>query len=201
MTIYFSVSSEGIEIIPGEKWKPVKGFENRYRVSTHGRIYSTPKRKEPRLLEPGIQSDGYLTVWLYGGSKPKRIKYFTVHRLVLEAFGPEPELGQTEIIHKDTDRSNNHIDNLEWCTPLENHQHAVATGQYWSGESNGSTKLTDLQIVEILQRLDAGEKTIAIAGKFSLNRAYVCEIRQGKYRPRARQMYAELKKEKADEDQ
>jgi hypothetical protein len=113
----------------------------------------------------------------------------------MQAFGGDPEPGQVEINHDDLDRSNNHIDNLEWITPLKNNQHAVANGHSATGEKNGKTKLSDEQVVEILRRLDHGDGTDSIAKDYPVVPSYVRELRRGSYRPKARQMYAELQAE------
>jgi len=186
------ISEAGFEIIEGEIWKPVEGYEGRYRVSNHGRIWSTPTYQADRLLKPGTQSRGYLTVVLYDGSTPKCPRSFSVHRLVMSAFGGDPDPEQTQINHKDLDKSNNHIDNIEWSTPLANNQHAVANGRSARGEKNGKAKLSDEQVVEILQRLDRGDGTASIAKDYPVVPSYVRELRRGNYRPAAREMYANL---------
>lgn len=184
-----------------EEWREIEGFGGKYLVSSLGRVKSNPSRQEGRVLKPGTQSKGYQTVYLYLPVKPKKAISLTVHKLVMEAFGPPAGEGQTEINHKDMNKKNNCIDNLEWCSSKENHVHAVETGDAWSGENNGKCKLTDEQFVGILGRLDAGEPASTIATEFALNPGYVREIRQGKYRPKARKMYQQQTKEKDKSDE
>lgn len=110
-----------------EQWKPVNGFEGRYEVSSLGRIRSL-LTGAPRLLHPGLQSRGYLTVMLYDGTIPKKPRSITVHKIVADAFiGPCQE-GMT-VNHIDGDKKNNEASNLEYISLLENCRHARAMGK------------------------------------------------------------------------
>ena len=73
----------------------------------------------------GPKGSQYLTVWLHKGKGEQRI--FRVHRLVAEVFIPKVE-GKSFVNHKDGDKGNNRVENLEWCTPLENTKHAFEHG-------------------------------------------------------------------------
>lgn len=105
-----------------EEWRKIKGYEDRYEVSCYGKVRSlvcyAPKRnmylrrKQPRLLRQNTTHDGYKRVGL---SMNGRIKHITVHRLVAIAFLPNPS-GAPAVNHKDEDKTNNHVSNLEWCT-------------------------------------------------------------------------------------
>lgn len=88
----------------------------RYLVSKEGRVFNKKRGTE---LKQHPNSKGYMRVWLwYGtGDKPK-----AVHRLVAEAFIKNPR-ECAEVNHIDDIRTNNNMDNLEWCTRLENEQH------------------------------------------------------------------------------
>ena len=112
--------------LPGEIWKEIPGFDGRYMVSSIGRVASlsfpiTAGRlhysRKPHLLKPTRFANGYYGVNLtYDKNRFKRIN---VHRLVAEAFLPNPE-HLPHINHKDEDKSNNSVDNLEWCTEAYN---------------------------------------------------------------------------------
>lgn len=103
-----------------EKWKPVVGFEGLYEVSSLGRVRSLDKIvptgirnnktciKKGKILKP-LKDKGYLRVCLHPGPK-----YLFIHRIVASAFLPNPE-GLPMINHKDEDKTNNIIENLEWC--------------------------------------------------------------------------------------
>lgn len=103
-----------------EIWKTIKGFEN-YQISNFGRI----KSKKNGILKPQKNIYGYITIVLYKTDKyrKRKIKQFRIHRLVLEAFKPTKNMEKLEVNHKDKNRSNNNICNLEWCTRKENMKH------------------------------------------------------------------------------
>ena len=98
-----------------EIWKPIKNFENRYRVSNLGRIYSITRKTIMKLS----MLNGYLRVILYDGNKTNG---YYVHRIVAEAFIPNPQ-NKPLINHIDENRANNVVSNLEWATSSENVNH------------------------------------------------------------------------------
>lgn len=99
--------------IEGEVWKPVVGYESRYLVSNMGRVFSLIKDKILKQIETPY---GYLVVNLYDGNKMKQVK---VHRVVAMAFIPNPDC-LPQVNHKDENKRNNNVDNLEWCTAKYN---------------------------------------------------------------------------------
>lgn len=121
-----------------EIWKSVKGYEGLYEVSNYGNVRSLAhtteierngiKIKMPhpsKILKPQKRQHGYLSVCLYGrGGKNGRFKQASVHRLVAEAFVPNPRNCE-EVNHIDEDKQNNRADNLEWCTHKENSNHGT----------------------------------------------------------------------------
>ena len=106
------------------EWRNIKGYDGCYKVSSDGRIKST-KRTVDRILKPSVSS-GYLYVNLCkGGSyKPHRI-----HRIVADEFLGD-HCGKMEVNHKDGNKFNNCVSNLEWCTHKENIKHAVDHGLF-----------------------------------------------------------------------
>lgn len=100
-----------------ETWRPIPGYETDYSVSTHGRIRSQ-RRGRIKILKPIFEKwNGYFIVTLYdknGKSRKERIS-----RLVALAFIPNPH-ALPEVNHKDEDKTNNNVDNLEWCTHAYN---------------------------------------------------------------------------------
>ena len=94
-----------------EYWKSVVGYEGLYMVSNWGRVKSIKFGKE-RILKPVTNSSGYLLVGLYKNNIEKK---YSVHRLVAEAFIPNP-YNLPQVNHKDENKQNNVVSNLEWCT-------------------------------------------------------------------------------------
>lgn len=96
-----------------EEWRPVKGFENKIAVSNLGNVVNLNYRRsgESRIVPQSLEIKGYHKVSFNIDSK---VYTFKVHRLVAEAFIPNPN-GYKEINHKDENKANNCVDNLEWC--------------------------------------------------------------------------------------
>lgn len=117
-----------------EVWKDIPGYEGAYQVSNTGFVRSLPRnfvntRGERRSL-PGKILDyrkarhGYAMASLY---RQMKFKNFKVHRLVAAAFLENPD-DKPEVNHKNLNKSDNRVENLEWVTPKENIQHAIRNG-------------------------------------------------------------------------
>lgn len=91
--------------------KDIKGYEGVYKISNFGRVKSLKFGKE-RILKLCVSNNGYLVVNL---CKNNKYRSHYVHRLVVEAFIPNPE-NKPEVNHINEDKINNMISNLEWCT-------------------------------------------------------------------------------------
>lgn len=101
-----------------EVWKDIDGFEGLYQVSNYGRIKSLPRNTTRGvILKPHKNTQGYLQVHLYKDGKGKD---YTIHRLVALYFIPNNDLFKTQINHKDENKENNNVDNLEWCDAVYN---------------------------------------------------------------------------------
>lgn len=100
------------------EYKTIKGYEN-YLIGNNGEVYNK-KTQHSKRATSNHSGKGYLYVDLYNLNKRKRIY---IHRLVAEYFIPNPN-NKPYINHKDGNSRNNNVDNLEWCTPLENVIHA-----------------------------------------------------------------------------
>ena len=108
------------EEILDERWLPIKGYEGLYEISSLGRIKSFPvkHRTWERISSGYKKTNGYIGVTLCKNGKTQA---FFVHRLVADAFVPNPNKESfTEVNHKDEDKSNNRANNLEWCDTLYN---------------------------------------------------------------------------------
>lgn len=148
-----------------EEWRPVEGFVGVYTVSNLGRVRREKRAQGTRIghiLRP-MRAGKYVAVDLARSADDHERRY--VHDVVATAFhGARPE-GQ-QVNHKDTDKRNNRADNLEWMTPKENMQHAVAAGRIPTGDRDPRTKVTDAQVAEIRTRYAAGgvtQRTLADA--------------------------------------
>lgn len=116
-----------------EEWRPIAGFEGEYEVSNYGRVRTMGFFREtkdgkrypvkPRILKQ-VSIRGYMHVNL---ARNGDYKHMRVHRLVAEAFIENPD-GKPHVNHIDCDKANNRVENLEWVTPKENTEHAIAHG-------------------------------------------------------------------------
>ena len=106
-----------------EQFRNIEGYEGLYQVSNEGRVKSLNYRRsgEERVLKPAKNNWNYLQVYL---SKNKKYKWYKVHRLVAQAFIPNPE-NLPEVNHLDEDKTNNNVENLEWCTREYNNNYGT----------------------------------------------------------------------------
>lgn len=112
-----------------EIWKDVKGYEGLYQVSNLGNVYST---KTAKILKSQISGKGYKTVCLHKNNVPHTNQ---LHRLIAQAFIPNPN-NYPQINHIDGNKTNNNINNLEWCDQSYNIKEAYRLGlmpRYRSG--------------------------------------------------------------------
>ena len=96
-----------------EIWKQICGYEGRYEVSNLGRIKSFAQSKKGKLVSGSLSKKGYVMVKLYDNNGVH--KTCPVHRLVAIAFIPNPN-NLPQVNHKDENKENNCVENLEWCT-------------------------------------------------------------------------------------
>ena len=111
-----------------EIWKDCKGYEGKYQVSNFGRVWSVVKQQ---YKNQRIGKDGYYKVTLI--AKNGKQKTERVHRLVALAFIPNPDR-LPQVNHKDECKTNNCVENLEWCDAKYN---TLYSSYKWSGENNG----------------------------------------------------------------
>ncbi len=104
-----------------EIWKDIKGWEGVYQISNHGRLRSFKKEPGGRILSIKNAKGDYLAVILQNKTRKRHVR---IHVLVAEAFIPRPP-DKKEVNHKDGNKQNNKVSNLEWVTPSENVRHAV----------------------------------------------------------------------------
>lgn len=119
-----------------EIWKDIEGYEGIYQVSNHGRVKSLDRKIytrsgyrniKGRILILEFNSADYNMVLLY--NKNNKRKHHFVHRLVAQAFIPNPK-NKEQVNHKNKIKTDNHINNLEWATQSENMKHALKDKNY-----------------------------------------------------------------------
>ena len=142
-----------------ERWKTIKDYPD-YAVSDHGRVKRiTPgaSRACPgKVLKSPVNSHGYRQIGVY---RDKKRKVFRVHGLVASAFIGNRPIGLT-VNHIDGNKLNNNASNLEYCTPSENMNHALALGLIsHKGERNPTAKLTEGNVVDIRKLWKTGKYT------------------------------------------
>ena len=157
-----------------EIWRDISGYEGLCQISNLGRVKSF--YNGGRMLKPGRVS-GYLRVTLRCDGKSKSL---FVHRLVAQAFIPNPE-SKREVNHVNGIKTDNRVENLEWVTPAENSRHAVATGLYIApqGEDHYNAKLTNEQVIYIRENPD-GLTRNQLAKKFAIPPQSISRIQLGK---------------------
>ena len=133
-----------------EVWKPIEGYEGLYEISSFGNVKSLRQNKIMSLV---IMPTGYYKVNLV---KNNRWKTFRVHRLVATSFLENPK-NKNNVNHKDFNKLNNNVENLEWVTHQENVTHAVLGGRFGKtklyGSKNGRALFNDEQVKDIKEML------------------------------------------------
>ena len=121
-----------------EIWKPVKGFEGYYEVSNLGMVRSIDRvvvdtvRNCERLLK------GKVLIQKDNGNGYKNVSFCKEHRLVAEAFIPNKD-NLPQVNHKDEDKSNNRVDNLEWCTSFYNNEYGTRKKRWYETRIKNGT--------------------------------------------------------------
>ena len=177
------IDNEFIKLIanPGEDWEFVPGYENMYAVSTLGRIATlkeggTLRSKNlvyPKVLTPTLSDTGYLRVSLY--TKYPNRKVESVHRLVAKTFiqNPDPET-YTQVDHINTNRKDNRVENLQWCSPKMNANNPL-TRVHNSKSSKGHIRWNSKKIAQIKDsKIIKIYETIYAAGLAGFNESSIC---------------------------
>lgn len=167
-----------------EEWRPVKGYEDLYEVSSEGRVRrrpNTPRCVKGRVLKLKRYFKHYLGVDLSAGGAVNR---HAVHNLVAHAFLAPAPGPNYEVNHKDGDKHRNVVSNLEWMTRSENILHSYRTLKRpvrdMSGSKNPRAKLTDAQVAEI--RALKGKLTQkALAERFRVSKATIFYVLKGEH--------------------
>lgn len=172
--------------------QPIRGSPN-YSIDESGNVFNKDKKK----LKPQKNHKGYLRVYLYDDSHVR--KCFLIHRLVAQTFIPNPN-NLPEVNHKDTNKENNCVSNLEWVSGSENIKHAIEKGVHFiptaRGEDSTNHKLTWEQVnfirkhykfrdkkynsVQLAKMFNVRPETVraVINGTNWKEKKYACDIRR-----------------------
>ena len=172
-----------------EIWKDIKEYEGYYQVSNIGRVKRLERVSrykcgdsllertvKERVMKNVFSDKGYYKVQLWKDGINKNCR---IHRLVAIAFIPNHKK-LSEVNHKDLDKINNNVSNLEWVTTTENRRHAVKNGVIFAkpqyGEKNPFSKLTEEKVKEIKKR----KQSFASLGReFGVNPSTISKIIKG----------------------
>lgn len=165
------IDIEEIKDLEGEIWRDVVGYEGYYQVSNFGRVKSVTRQVSnhtgmvtlhPHILKVKLDFKGYARVYL---SKNAQDKYVGIHRLVAMSFIPNID-NKPQVNHIDGNKTNNNVNNLEWCTNRENAIHAIKLGlNDHSTYESGRKKRPVLQINPTTNNIIAEYPSISDAGR------------------------------------
>lgn len=169
----------------GETFLPVPGYEGLYEISNKGRLWSVRRRIDSgkchrefggRFLPLRPNHNGYMRVILCVKGSSRNV---AIHRLVAEAFIPNPD-NLPFVNHRDGNKQNNCVDNLEWCTASQNMKHAFAMGlKTAKGSNNSAHKLTDEEVDYIRKVYCPYDKkygSVPLAKKFGVHRKTITRV-------------------------
>ena len=140
-----------------EIWRDIENYEGLYKISNKGRVKSLYKGSE-RILRPVIDKYGYMFVYLCNNNVRK---YFKLHRLVAQAFIPNP-YNLPEVNHKDENKKNNCVENLEWITHIDNCNYGTRNKRV--GDSRSKPILQYSKSGEFIKELPSSREAERILG-------------------------------------
>lgn len=147
-----------------------------YYVTEDGHVWSS---KTNKFLSEHNDKNGYKKVRMSClDLEPGKTHTFSVHRLVLENFNPIEGMEELQVNHKDGNKANNSLDNLEWMTCFENIHHAMDNGL--RAVINGAAKLNPKQVEEIYRRSTDGERNVDLSSEFGVHPDIIGKIKNGR---------------------
>jgi hypothetical protein len=153
-------------------------FAPGYFINRSGDIL-TKRRKTPKLLKLQVSDNGYLRAQFYINHKPKK---FAVHVLVAMVFIPNDQ-NLPQVNHKDCNKKNNYVTNLEWCSCQYNIQHGIDNGRRNTpkGSSHFMSKLKESDVIKIKELCRQGELSqYRVAEIFNVSQSTIAYIITGK---------------------
>jgi len=142
-----------------ETWKSIKDYEKLYRISNLGNVKSLARQMafddgriynfKDKILKPGLSKNGYLTVSL---KKDKKGKTFYIHQLVTKHF--IKNINEYKFInHKDENKLNNNVNNLEWCTQKYNNSYGTAKERTAKTQSKKVGRFLNSELLETYESM------------------------------------------------
>jgi len=145
----------------------VKGTSGIYKTDEFGNVYRNGKKLSTRVTKKG-----YVQTWLTVDAKTK---YKFIHRIVAESFLPILS-DSHEVNHKDGNKLNNHVSNLEWVSRLDNIKHAWDNELYKRGEKSPNTKLKDSDVVKIRELNNEGVSYAKLGEMYNISKWSIRDI-------------------------
>ena len=168
-----------------ETWRDIKGYEGLYAISSTGRVKRLARNRiiatgvnkplKEKMIKTFKGKHGYIHVNLW---KNGQMKQHRIHRLIMLAHTEKPQ-NKNVINHIDGDKTNNILENLEWCTPKENSHHAYTTGlaKGKQGIENSQGRLTSKEIIAIRELYSTGKFTQKeLSERFEISTGHVSDI-------------------------
>ena len=150
--------------------KDIKGYEGLYAITSCGKVWSYRSQK---FLKPVSDKDGY---WKINLSKDGQRKTYQVHRLVAQAYIPNPE-DKPQVNHKDEVKTHNYINNLEWTTAKENSNHGTRTKRSVETQRKNKTNMIPVYCIELDRVFDGVN---VAAAELGLSGSNLCACLQGR---------------------
>ena len=155
-----------------EIWKDVDGTSGRYQISNLGNVRAFTRFRNGELLKPAKYSNGYLFVHFAKDTDKKGERHsYLIHRLVAQAFLPNPD-GLPQVNHKDENKTNNRVDNLEWCTHLYNQNYGTKNQRI--GEKNKISNGKPVYCIELDRVFCSASEAARFVGRNPTNVSAVC---------------------------
>lgn len=157
------------------EWRQIEGFE--YKISNDGEVMSLITGK---ILKGGLNPCGYRTVSLIRWIDGMREQVGANHHILVARYFIGPRPNGLVINHKNGIKTDNNIDNLEYCTPRDNREHAKAMRLYKSGSRCSWSKLSEEQVLCIRRGKDAGLSNEQLARAFKVTKKAITQLLKGK---------------------
>lgn len=158
-----------------EVWKDIEGYEGLYKISDKGRVKSIGYGKE-RILKPANNGRGYLLVGL---CKNNEKKHFLVHRIVAQAFIPNPQ-NLPQVNHQDENPSNNSVENLEWCTAKYNNNYGTRIQRINEKNTNGKCSKPVIQYTKTGEFIKEWKSTMDVKRNLNYDQGHISACCNGK---------------------